>query len=61
MATTAPDSDMEMVTHEMAFARDVSNKVMFLHEGKIEEFGSPKQVFENPNSERFKQFISSAY
>ena len=52
---------MVVVTHEMAFARDVSNKVMFLHEGKIEEFGSPKQVFENPNSERFKQFISSAY
>jgi len=52
---------MVVVTHEMAFARDVSNKVMFLHKGKIEEFGSPKQVFENPNSERFKQFISSAY
>lgn len=52
---------MVVVTHEMAFARDVSNKVMFLHEGKIEEFGAPKQVFENPSSERFKQFISSAY
>ncbi len=52
---------MVVVTHEMAFARDVSNKVMFLHEGRIEEFGSPKNVFNNPSSERFKQFISSVY
>jgi arginine/ornithine transport system ATP-binding protein len=52
---------MVVVTHEMAFARDVSNKVMFLHQGKIEEYGDPKVVFEQPKSERFKQFISSVY
>jgi arginine/ornithine transport system ATP-binding protein len=52
---------MVVVTHEMAFAKDVSNKVMFLHQGKIEEYGHPKEVFEHPKSERFKQFISSVY
>ena len=52
---------MVVVTHEMAFAKDVSNKVMFLHQGKIEEYGDPKVVFEHPKSERFKQFISSVY
>ncbi len=52
---------MVVVTHEMAFARDVSNKVMFLHQGKIEEYGDPKEVFHNPKSERFKQFISPKY
>lgn len=52
---------MLVVTHEMAFARDVSNKVMFLHQGKVEEEGDPKEIFANPRSERFKQFISSIY
>jgi len=50
---------MLVVTHEMTFARDVSNKVIFLHEGCIAEEGSPDIVFKNPSSERFKQFISS--
>ena len=52
---------MLVVTHEMSFARDVSNRVMFLHQGVVEEEGDPKQVFSNPTSERFKQFISSIY
>jgi len=52
---------MVVVTHEMAFARDVSNKVMFLHQGRIEEEGDPQEVFNNPKSERFKQFISPSY
>jgi arginine/ornithine transport system ATP-binding protein len=52
---------MVVVTHEMAFARDVSNKVMYLHQGKIEEYGDPKEVFTNPKSERFKQFIAPSY
>lgn len=52
---------MLVVTHEMSFAREVSNKLMFLHQGVVEEQGDPKQVFANPSSERFKQFISSAY
>jgi arginine/ornithine transport system ATP-binding protein len=49
---------MLVVTHEMGFARDVSNKVVFLHEGKIEEQGVPQQMFNNPNSDRFRQFLS---
>ena len=49
---------MLVVTHEMGFAREVSNKVMFLHEGRVEENGSPQQVFENPSSERFRQFLA---
>jgi arginine/ornithine transport system ATP-binding protein len=52
---------MLLVTHEMAFARDVSNHVMFLHQGMVEEQGDPAQLFSNPQSERLKQFISSVY
>ncbi len=52
---------MIVVTHEMAFARDVSNHVVYLHEGRIEEQGNPKIVFENPSSERMKQFLSPKY
>ncbi len=52
---------MLVVTHEMSFARDVSNRVMFLHQGVVEEEGDPKELFANPQSERFKQFISSIY
>lgn len=49
---------MLVVTHEMGFARDVSNKVIFLHEGKIEEQGAPGDMFANPKSERFKGFLA---
>lgn len=49
---------MLVVTHEMAFARDVSSRVIFLNHGVIEEDGEPEQVFGNPKSERFKQFIA---
>jgi arginine/ornithine transport system ATP-binding protein len=49
---------MLVVTHEMGFAREVSNKVMFLHEGLVECQGIPEDVFENPDSERFKQFLA---
>ena len=49
---------MLVVTHEMGFAREVSNKVMFLHEGLVECQGAPRDVFENPDSERFKQFLA---
>ena len=48
---------MILVTHEMAFARDVSSKVMFLHQGLVEEEGPPQQVFLNPVSERCRQFV----
>jgi arginine/ornithine transport system ATP-binding protein len=47
---------MLVVTHEMGFAREVSSRVMFLHEGCVEEDGPPDQVFDNPKSERFRQF-----
>ncbi len=50
---------MIVVTHEMGFAREVSDRVIFLHEGVIEEQGPPEQVFEHPESERFRQFLSS--
>ena len=47
---------MIVVTHEMGFARHVSNQVIFLHQGKIEEQGHPDEVLNNPKSERLKQF-----
>ena len=50
---------MLVVTHEMGFARDVSNRVVFLHKGIVEEEGPPAEVFGAPKSDRFKQFISS--
>jgi ABC-type histidine transport system ATPase subunit len=52
---------MIVVTHEMAFAREVSSQVIFLHDGCIEEQGSPVQIFQNPISARLKQFLSGIY
>ncbi|WP_175869978.1 ATP-binding cassette domain-containing protein [Burkholderia sp. BCC0397] len=49
---------MVVVTHEMGFARNVSNHVIFLHQGKIEEEGDPQQILVNPKSERLGQFLS---
>ncbi|MFD1557453.1 ABC transporter ATP-binding protein [Paraburkholderia silviterrae] len=49
---------MIVVTHEMGFARNVSNHVVFLHKGKIEEQGDPKEVLNAPRSERLQQFLS---
>ncbi|KQY63236.1 ATP-binding cassette domain-containing protein [Ensifer sp. T173] len=49
---------MLIVTHEMAFARDVSTRTVFIHQGVIEEDGPPSEVFSNARSERFRQFIS---
>ncbi|WP_275285804.1 ABC transporter ATP-binding protein [Halomonas elongata] len=49
---------MIVVTHEMAFARDVSTQVIYLHQGQVEEAGPPDQVLGNPNSERLKQFLA---
>ncbi|MDO7898942.1 ABC transporter ATP-binding protein [Pseudomonas citrulli] len=49
---------MIMVTHEMSFARKVSNQVLFLHQGLVEEEGAPEDVLGNPTSERLKQFLS---
>lgn len=50
---------MLLVTHEMNFAKQVSSEVVFLHQGLIEEQGTPEQVFDNPQSARCKQFMSS--
>lgn len=51
---------MVVVTHEMEFARHVSSHVIFLHQGVIEEEGSPDRVFGNPTSPRLQQFLSGA-
>ena len=51
---------MLVVTHEMGFAREVSSRVIFLDEGLVEENGEPQKVFNQPESERFKQFLSGA-
>jgi len=50
---------MLVVTHEMGFAREVSNRMLFLHQGLVEEEGPPKQLFTAPKSERLRRFLSS--
>ncbi len=52
------NTTMIIVTHEMAFARDVANHVIFMDDGRILEQGDPKQVFGNPREERTRQFLS---
>jgi len=52
---------MILVTHEMTFARDVSNQVLFLHEGLVEESGTAQQVFYETKSERCRSFVSSVH
>ena len=49
---------MIMVTHEMNFARKVASHVMFLHQGLVEEQGTPEAVLDHPDSERLRQFLS---
>lgn len=51
---------MIVVTHEMEFARNVSNQVVFVHQGKIEEQGDPKTVLTNPQSARLQKFLSGS-
>lgn len=46
-----------IVTHEMGFAREVADKVVYMDEGKIIEYGSPKELFENPKEVRTKEFL----
>ncbi len=50
---------MILVTHEIGFARDVSDRVAYFHEGVIEEIGPPSQVILNPQSERTRKFLSA--
>ena len=46
-----------MATHEMSFAREVSNRIAFLHQGVVLECGTPEQVFEHPREERTREFL----
>ena len=50
---------MIIVTHEMGFAKEVSDNVIFMTDGKIIEEGSPEKIFENPENERTRAFVSS--
>lgn len=49
---------MIVVTHEMGFARNIATQVMFLHQGCVEEQGTPDEVFNNTKSPRLQQFLS---
>lgn len=57
-ALAAEGLTMIVVTHEMAFAKDVSNHVIFMDKGYIEEQGSPEELFEHPKMPRTKEFLS---
>lgn len=50
---------MVVVTHEMGFAREVADRVIYMHDGKIVEVGQPKTIFENPTEQRTKDFLNS--
>ena len=54
------DSTMIIVTHEMEFAKNVSDKVIFMADGVIEEIGTPEEIFENPKSPKTQQFLSKS-
>ncbi|HAP6248876.1 TPA: amino acid ABC transporter ATP-binding protein, partial [Enterococcus faecium] len=49
---------MVIVTHEMGFAKEVANRVMFIDDGNFLEDGTPQQIFENPQNERTKDFLN---
>lgn len=50
-----------MVTHEMNFARKVADRVIFMHQGRVHEMGSPQDLFGNPQTPELKQFLSSLH
>ena len=54
------DTTMVIVTHEMEFARNVSDKVIFMADGVIEEEGTPEEVFGNPKSPKTKSFLAKS-
>ena len=61
MRSVADDGrTMIVVTHEMGFAREVSNHVVFLHQGRLEEEGPPAQVLTQPRSDRLRAFLSNS-
>ena len=57
----ADNMTMVVVTHEMNFARDISNRIIFLDNGKIEAQGTPDDVFSNTSNGRLREFLSSFY
>jgi polar amino acid transport system ATP-binding protein len=57
--TAEHDLTMLMVTHQMGFAKDISDRVCFFYNGRIEEQGTPKALFENPKKPRTQQFLSA--
>ncbi|AQR94061.1 amino acid ABC transporter ATP-binding protein [Clostridium saccharoperbutylacetonicum] len=60
-ATALEGNTMIIVSHEMNFVRNVANRVLFFDKGKIIEDGTPEEVFQNPKSDRAKEFISKIY
>ena len=54
------DRTMIVVTHEMNFARGVADKVIFMADGVIEEYGTPDEVFGNPSSEKTRAFLEKS-
>lgn len=50
---------MLMVTHQMGFAREFADRVRFFHQGRIHEQGSPDELFNNPQEERTREFLSA--
>ena len=55
------DHTMVVVTHEMDFAKSVADKVIFMADGVIEEMGTPEEIFDNPQSEKTKAFLSNIH
>ncbi len=55
------DHTMVVVTHEMEFAKNVADKVIFMADGVIEEMGTPEDIFDHPQSEKTKAFLSSSF
>ena len=58
-ARMSNDRTMIIVTHEMAFAKSVSDKVVFMADGIVEEIGTPCEIFDNPKSPKLKSFLST--
>ena len=50
---------MAVVTHEMGFAKEVADRVIFMYDGQIEEIGTPEEIFNNPKSDKTRQFLQS--
>lgn len=50
---------MVVVTHEMGFAKEVADRVIFMDQGRIVEEGSPDEIFNNPKSDRLKEFLGT--